>query len=73
MLSECWGYTGTLVRNGLDLGGTELNSVPKLEGPAEVAAALLTGVFGGEPILLEKELNKEERITMITNFPKKNV
>lgn len=62
MLSECWGYTGTLVRNGLDLGGREFSSVPKLEGPAEVAAALLTGVLGGEPILLEREYNKKQRI-----------
>jgi len=37
--------------NGLAFGGTEFSSVPALEGPAEVAAALLTGVLGGEPIL----------------------
>lgn len=38
--------------NGLDFGGTEFSSVPALVGPAEVAATLLTGVLGGEPILL---------------------
>lgn len=37
--------------NGLDFGGTEFSSVPALVGPAEVAATLLTGVLGGEPIL----------------------
>lgn len=58
MFSECWGYTGTLVINGLDFGGTEFSSVPTLVGPAEVAAILLTGVLGGEPILLERKFNK---------------
>ena len=41
--------------NGLDFGGTEFSSVPALVGPAEVAATLLTGVLGGEPILLERK------------------
>ena len=62
MFSECWGYTGTLVINGLDFGGTEFSSVPTLEGPAEVAATLLTGVLGGEPILLERKFNKKQII-----------
>lgn len=44
--------------NGLDFGGTEFSSVPALVGPAEVAATLLTGVLGGEPILLERKFNK---------------
>lgn len=39
------------MRNGLDFGGTEFSSAPTLEGPAEVAVMLLTGVLGGEPIL----------------------
>jgi len=46
------------VINGLDFGGTEFSSVPALVGPAEVAATLLTGVLGGEPILLEEKFNK---------------